>query len=66
LLKLFFERWQEIALLVFRALALSVGKNQMCNLCGWLFFQLAPNVLVYGVVATKTARNFELINNFNK
>jgi hypothetical protein len=25
-------------------LALSVGKNQMCNLCGWLFFQLAPNV----------------------
>jgi len=32
------ERRQEIALLVFYVLALSVGKNQMCNLCGWLSF----------------------------
>src|SRR5690606_17231139 len=31
------ERWQETALLVFSALALRVGKNQMCCLCGGLF-----------------------------
>jgi hypothetical protein len=32
------ERWQKTALLVFLALAYVLAKNQMCCLCGWLFW----------------------------
>jgi len=37
------ECWKEIALLVFCA-GLGVGKNQMCNLCGGLFFNEAQRL----------------------
>ena len=38
--------WQKTALLVFSALALRVGKNQICCLCGWLFLNAAQRTMV--------------------
>ena len=41
IINLFCERWQEIALLVFRVGILCVGKNQMCYLCVGFLFQFS-------------------------
>ena len=40
----------------FLSVDLSVGKNQMCHLCGWLF-TLSDNVLALGAVADFGAQN---------
>jgi len=46
--------------LVFQLLALCLGKNQMCLLCGWLFFQLAYNGCVYETFGISKRKSIKL------
>jgi len=46
-----FERWKILALLVFRALGLCFGKNQMCLFARWLSQRVAQRMaLRHGAV----------------
>lgn len=43
-----FVLWAKLLFCFFFAAAVAWAKKQMCNLCGWIFFQLAGNGRGYG------------------
>ena len=56
-------RWQKNGSFGFLSVGLSVGKNQMCHLCGWLI-TLSDNVPALCEVASFVTEYFLLLLNF--
>jgi len=51
------QRWEILALLVFRALELCVGKTESAKICGW--FSMKHNVWRYIFRAAKELETFQ-------